>query len=244
MKKTKLMRAALLLLVLTLITSCFVGGTFAKYVTDDKSTDSARVAKWGVKITATGTTFANTYKTDDTRVTTIANSVVGFNNAKVVAPGTKGDMAKMTLEGTPEVAVRVSYAAGFDIENWTVTANDATSFYCPLVIKVSTKSEDGSIVNTVIMGRDFDNEVEFENAVNAAIAAYSDVYEAGTNLSAAEVKNKSLSVSWEWPFEKTPDPDPDTAAKYKQTDENDTALGNVGTATISLTVKTTVTQID
>ena len=30
MKKTKLMRAALLLLVLTLITSCFVGGTFAK----------------------------------------------------------------------------------------------------------------------------------------------------------------------------------------------------------------------
>ena len=33
MKKTGFMRAALLLLVLTLITSCFVGGTFAKYTT-------------------------------------------------------------------------------------------------------------------------------------------------------------------------------------------------------------------
>ena len=94
------------------------------------------------------------------------------------------------------------------------------------------------------MGRDFDNEVDFENAVNAAIAAYSDVYEAGTNLSAAEVKNKSLSVSWEWPFEKTPDPDPDPAAKYKQTDENDTALGNAGNAKISLKVTTTVNKID
>ena len=47
MKKTKFMRAALLLLVLTLITSCFVGGTFAKYTTSANGSDSARVAKWG-----------------------------------------------------------------------------------------------------------------------------------------------------------------------------------------------------
>ena len=42
MKKTKLMRAALLLLVLTLITSCFVGGTFAKYTTSAEGSDTAR----------------------------------------------------------------------------------------------------------------------------------------------------------------------------------------------------------
>ena len=62
MKKTKLMRAALLLLVLTLITSCFVGGTFAKYTTSEKGSDTARVAKWGVEITANGATFAEAYE--------------------------------------------------------------------------------------------------------------------------------------------------------------------------------------
>lgn len=236
MKKTKLMRAALLLLVLTLITSCFVGGTFAKYVTEGKSTDSARVAKWGVEIKANGATFTDTYKTDDGSVA-IANSVVGLNKAKVVAPGTSGSMAKMTLTGSPEVAVKVSYEPVFNVENWTVETKTPTTFYCPLVIKVSTKSG-----NSVIMGRDFDNEEAFEKAVNDAIAAYSDVYEAGTDLSTVE--NKSLSVSWAWPFENTPDANPNIHPKYEQTDKNDTALGDAGAATISLTVTTTVTQVN
>ena len=236
MKKTKLMRAALLLLVLTLITSCFVGGTFAKYVTSGDGKDTARVAKWGVTVTANGETFANTYTTDDTRVTGIANSVVGLNKAKVVAPGTKGDMVKMTLTGTPEVAVSVNYAAEFDVKDWTVDG----SFYCPLRITVSKKSGDGTTSKSIIMGRDFNSEEEFENAVKAEIAAHSDVYEAGTDLSAAEVKDKSLSVSWAWPFENTDDPN----AIYPQTNENDTKLGNAGTAEISLKVTTTVTQID
>ena len=50
-KNSKLMRASFVLLVLTLITSCFVGGTFAKYVSEGEGTDSARVAKWGVEVT-------------------------------------------------------------------------------------------------------------------------------------------------------------------------------------------------
>lgn len=236
MKKTKLMRAALLLLVLTLITSCFVGGTFAKYVTDGKSTDSARVAKWGVGITAEGTTFANTYTTDDGRVTGIAKSVISTEN--VVAPGTEGKMAAVKLSGTPEVAVKVSYEPVFNVENWTVATKTPYTFYCPLVIKVSTK-----LGNSVINGRDFDNKADFEKAVKNEIAAYSKVYGAGTDLS--KVNEDMLSVSWAWPFEKTPDTDPDASAKYKQTDEYDTVLGNAVTApTVYLEVTTTVTQID
>ena len=238
MKKTKLMRAALLLLVLTLITSCFVGGTFAKYVTSEKGSDTARVAKWGVTVTANGSTFAKDYDTDNADVArTIAKSVVSSDTDKnVVAPGTKGDMVKMTLKGKPEVAVSVNYAAEFDVTGWTVD----NSFYCPLIITVSKQSGDGSTSNSIIMGRDFNSEEEFENAVKAEIAAHSDVYEAGTDLSAAEVKNKSLSVSWAWPFENTVDPN----AEYPQTNDNDTKLGNAGTAQISLAITTTVTQID
>lgn len=218
MKKTKLMRAALLLLVLTLITSCFVGGTFAKYTTSGIGQDTARVAKWGVVITANGATFANTYATDTENVAgTIANSVVSAN--KVVAPGTKGNMVGMTITGTPEVAVSVSYAANFKVEGWTVGDN----FYCPLQIKV------GSIM---IDGASFNNAAAFENAVNTEISTYSKNYAAGTDLSTASVTTPS--VSWEWPF-----------SVNEADDTKDTALGNLETApTVSLTVTTTVDQIN
>ena len=45
-KKNRTLRAAVLMLALVLITSCFVGGTFAKYVTSGEAGDNARVAKW------------------------------------------------------------------------------------------------------------------------------------------------------------------------------------------------------
>ena len=217
MKKTKLMRAALLLLVLTLITSCFVGGTFAKYTTRAEGSDTARVAKWGVEITANGATFANKYATDTGNVVgTIANSVVSANADKVIAPGTKGNMVGMTITGTPEVAVSVNYAANFKVEGWTVD----DKFYCPLQIKVGS---------TMIDGVKFNNAVAFENAVNTEISTYNKNYAAGTDLSTASVTTPS--VSWEWPF--------------SEDDIKDTALGNLPIApTVSLEVTTTVTQID
>ena len=211
MKKTKLMRAALLLLVLTLVTSCFVGGTFAKYTTSAEGSDTARVAKWGVKITANGATFAKEY---DSGVAT--KTVLSADDSKVVAPGTKGDMVKMTITGTPEVAVSVNYAANFKVKGWTVD----DKFYCPLQIKVG---------KTTIDGVKFNDAAAFENAVNNEISTYNKNYAAGTDLSTASVTTPS--VSWEWPF--------------SEDDIKDTKLGNLKTApTVELTITTTVTQID
>lgn len=223
MKKTKLMRAALLLLVLTLITSCFVGGTFAKYVTDGKSTDSARVAKWGVTVAATSdSAFANTYSND-------SNSVTVKASEKVVAPGTKGNMVGMTITGTPEVAVRVNYVADFKVEGWTVDGK----FYCPLHIKVGGIWYDGT---------GYDSADAFARDVSKAISDLSGNYDAGTNLNGANVTVPS--VSWEWPYENT-GTSTDPGVKNPQTNKNDTALGNMAKApTVSLTITTTVTQID
>lgn len=220
MKKTKLMRAALLLLVLTLITSCFVGGTFAKYVTEGDSTDSARVAKWGVRIIANGATFAKDYDAK-VNVGTITKSVVSADDSKVVAPGTSGSMVQMTLTGKPEVAVRVNYVADFKVENWTVNGN----FYCPLQITVG---------NTTIDGATFTDVDRFKDEVENLISKYSKNYAAGTDLSTEGVT--APSVSWAWPFENT--------TGTKNNDDKDTALGDAGNAKISLTITTTVTQID
>ena len=54
-KKNVLMRSAGLLLALVLVTSCFVGSTFAKYTVSESGFDTARVAKFGVNIEANGT---------------------------------------------------------------------------------------------------------------------------------------------------------------------------------------------
>ena len=218
MKKNKMMRAASALLVLTLLSVCVISGTFAKYVTSAEGSDSARVAKFGVAITANGTTFANTYAKDDT-ATAIANTVVSTD--KVVAPGTKGDMASMKLTGTPEVAVKVSYKGEFAIDDkWTV---DGT-FYCPLEIKVN---------DTTIKGTDYQTAEAFNKAVNDAITGYSKEYAPGTNL--ATLGDDSLKVTWAWAYE-------------GNDDAKDTALGEAAAennaANVTLKVTTTVTQID
>lgn len=89
-RNNKLMRASGFLLVLTLITSCFVGGTFAKYVSRAETSDSARVAKWGVVISNgndqgedgifSGDAFSTIYQG------TVVDSVKFENGDKVIAP--------------------------------------------------------------------------------------------------------------------------------------------------------------
>ena len=117
MKKNKALRAASALLVLTLLTTSIIGGTFAKYTTSGIGTDSARVAKWGVTVNSTSNAFATEYNTDDTSVSgTIAKSVVtangtGADGKKLVAPGTSGNLLATSITGTPEVAVKVTTSA-------------------------------------------------------------------------------------------------------------------------------------
>ena len=235
-KKNWTLRAAVLMLALVLITSCFVGGTFAKYVTGKSGTDSARVAKFGVTVTANGDVFAKEYDTDDqTVVGTIAKSVISTD--KVVAPGTEsnGDFVAATVTGTPEVAVRVSYkldAASLQLENWK---DGDGKFYCPLVFKV--KTPDG---NTVISGMEFQTAEAMKAALVNAVAAYTKDYAPGTDLSGKAAD--TLAISWEWPFETGADADK-PANNVKDTFLGDEAAAGRA-ATVSLTLAATVTQID
>lgn len=228
-KKFNFVRAGAITMVLALGTSCFMSGTLAKYVTSEGGSDSARVAKFGVGITANGSTFAKEYNTDDDAFT-VAKSVISSNDDNVVAPGTSGEMVSMKLTGVPEVAVEVTYTAAFDLnDNWKDAGGN---YYCPLVITVGT---------TEIEGLNYDNKGDFEEAVETAISNYSRQYEANTNLSLKG--DDSLAVSWKWEFE-TGETDEEKAAN----DVKDTYLGDqaaAGTpATVILSVTTTVTQID
>jgi len=229
MKKNKMMRAASFLLVAVLLTTSVISGTFAKYVTTATGSDTARVAKFGVEITANGETFAKTYARDDMTLDAEASSRVGVNSVasdnKVVAPGTSGKMASMTLTGTPEVAVKVTYEADVDIsDNWNVDSD----FYFPLIITINGVQYSAEGTGCV-------DAAAFEAYLEGKIAEYSKYYAAGQDL--ANYEAESLAISWEWPF-----------STSEGNDVKDTFLGGQAAAgnpaTITLTVKTTVTQVD
>lgn len=112
MKKNRTLKLASGLLILCLITTCAISTTLAKYTTGDTASDTARVAKWGVEISTTGTLFSNAY-TDafaeaDNNVATVLKSGVADAFSKVVAPGTKNEVGvQFKLHGQPEVDFKV-----------------------------------------------------------------------------------------------------------------------------------------
>lgn len=238
------MRVAGLLLALVLVTSCFVGGTFAKYVRYGGGQDHARVAKFGVTVTAAGDVFAKEYDAKDSTVKdyngqVIAKSVISSgDDKKVVAPGTaNSDILTVSVTGTPEVAVEVKYEAHVTFnesltepDNWK---DKDGKYYCPLVITVN---------GTAYKGLDYASTAEFEDAVEGAINSLTKKYPANTDLS--QSGSKSVAISWEWPFEVM-----GADGKVDHTfDVKDTHLGDQAAAgkaaTVGIVVATTVTQID
>lgn len=153
MKKNKWMRLAAILLVLCLMTTSFICGTFAKYVSKDSAYDTARVAKWGVVINAGGNLFsdaywANTARTNadmptkwveasikDLSITVAASQ--GNNKDNIVAPGTKSAGSGMVigLSGKPEVAFEL---AG-KLEGKDICIKGGTWAYCtPIKLTADT----------------------------------------------------------------------------------------------------------
>ena len=238
-KNGKTLRVAGLLLALVLVTSCFVGGTFAKYTTSGGGSEAARVAKFGVTVQGWGddAVFKKTYASDTAGYD--AETVVSLN--KVVAPGTKSaeDGILMTkVTGTPEVAVKVEYGAAVNlIGKWEYknAESNTTEFYCPLIIKVGEAE---------IKGRECMNAEDFANKVQNAIIALGGTYPAGTKLD--DITELQTKISWEWPFEVKAGNDVDHTI-----DAKDTYLGNLAATatgtdvpTVSIHMSTTVTQID
>lgn len=226
MKKNKALRLASVLMMACLLTTCVISGTFAKYVTSKEGSDTAYVAKWGVTITPNAE-FASEYATDDVSVVgTIANSVIK-TDGNVVAPGTEGEMMSIDLAGTPEVAVAVTYDAELTLANWMV---DGT-YYCPIVIKVGDVS---------FAGTSYSSAAAFEEAVEKEIEdKYKGNYAPGTNLD-TDASVKKPAITWSWAF-RTGTSDAEKTAN----DEKDTKLGDAATAaTITLSITTTLTQID
>ena len=240
MKKNKMMRSASALLVMTLLTTSVISGTFAKYTTAASATDTARVAKWGVTVGTSGKLFDTQYAEDDTTTDTIAYSVIADDNTSVVAPGTKNaDGITFTITGTPEVAVDVEVKVTG--ANSAETATDIylkTGKYADLTTGTSSATVNGT-TNTngdkdildltsdyypvvYTLKDDQGNELVTNGRlsdVEAYLENLSGRYPANTNLATGLGSNSSKStngsyvLTWAW--------------VYNENDAADTLLGNL-----------------
>ena len=117
--QNKIIKIAAALMILCLMTTCAISATFAKYATTDSTADTARVAKWGVVLSASGTLFGKNYAANT--ATSNSDAIIAASashsasthsvvaGAKAVAPGTKNDVGvQLKLTGTPEVAYSVA----------------------------------------------------------------------------------------------------------------------------------------
>ena len=220
------MRLASGLLVAVLITTSTISGTYAKYVTEDSATDSARVAKFGVVVTAEGSLFAETYidEPDETDGITV-QSVGALNDPtnatvdNVVAPGTKNeDGMTFTITGQPEVDVKVSVvvseeskdvflAAGTYADMTTGNPEDTFKVdetYYP--VKFTLANGAGKVLKEGTIAD-----------IKSYFADISKVYDANKDLTtiAADVDG-TYTLTWEWLFHV------DAA-----TDKMDTLLGDM-----------------
>ena len=231
MKKNAMLKIAAILMVAVLLTTCAISSTFAKYVTTGgaATAEVGRVAKWGVGITSTVSgIFLEQYE-NGTAVTTSnaddGDDVLALSTAtvkKLVAPGTQnGGTITATITGTPEVAFALSTVATVTLTGWEIDDDNngetPATFYCPLVFTVGGDEIDGA---------DYTSAADMADDIEEAIqTAGSKDYPAGASAVAAN----EVAVSWVWAF--------------NGNDTYDTKLGDAGTATISITVTQTATQI-
>ena len=217
-KKMKSVRGAVVMTIATLLTTCLIGGAFAKYATGAESSDRARVAYWGFS-------SANTISIDDLFSKEYAN-VHSRNDDDVIAPGTEGQASfRFAFDGNGAAAApEVAYTFSVSVEescDAPIKENDNIRF----------RLDNGSYGT-------WDELVSSLKAL-AGQAGGTKVYAAGTLPAAFSAGNDTHTISWKWIFQSG------TGQAAALQDEKDTAMGNAETpAACSLKITVTAVQVD
>jgi len=219
MKKTRTqsLRSAAVLTIATLLTTCLIGGTFAKYVTAASGSESVRVANWGFNSPATlelGNLFSSTY-----------SHVKASGTDDVIAPGTTGSVSfNFPYDETVSSAPEVNYTFKIDV----------------------TGSADSDIKNNPMIQFALDDNPwsTWDNLISSIKALSGSEtgeksYEAGTLPAKFTKKDDAHVIHWQWIYE---DPSSTTVATANT---RDTSLGNSSDAAkLSLSISITATQQD
>lgn len=179
-KKVYAARLGVIALALTLVTTCLMGSTLARYVTEVTGSATATVAKWSFKVNGQAEKFTidlgRTVYTD----TTIAD--------KVIAPGTSGSF-KIEIDGSGS-------EVGIDYEIKLKAAADTTF---PDDMVFSTKA-----ITDANLGENFskfietpvEGSIDYSAAMKETVTIYW-AWDFGENDTATANDNDYAGKSWE-----------------------------------------------
>lgn len=227
MEKNRMMRLASALLILTLLTTCMISGTFAKYTTQATGGDTARVAKWGVTVGAHTDLFATSYTNTNDNSGTV--TVKSDGTDKLVAPGTTGTGLGVTSEGTPEVSyemkIKLDDTAEMPSLKYTPTGGTEAS-YEPVkfsVLNGTTPLKENLTLAELQTLFDGTKAIYKYDVADGKYYVYVDKDGDGTIDSTPSDTCPNIKIKWEWAYE-----DADDNTLY---DELDTILGDTAAAT-------------
>lgn len=185
-----MLRLASGMMVITLLSTSIISGTFAKYVTTATSAeDSAVVAKWGVTVAASGSLFGKNYSNKDKGNTPIASSdstsitvASSDSSNNLVAPGTENsDGLTLSVTGTPEVSTKVS--AEIDAQDiylregtYQVLKKETVTEKTFAAVKDGLYTLDKGVYTKVANDAQFDTDAEYYTLVGSAVTFNGDYY--------------------------------------------------------------------
>ena len=237
MKKNVMMRVASILLVLVLMSTSAISGTFAKYVTKSSGNDEARVAYWGFD--APADLAIDMF--DDVYTSAAGTTVDSENGDNVVAPGTE----KST-----------TFGFGYTPKGATVNALTAGAIEAPEVMydfKVDvamTGDYDQLDANPNFYWTLGANEYQTVAELLAAVkllsgdASGTKRYNPGELPAAFTAADETYTIGWVWEFETADDPaTPENEMDIQ--DAFDTAMGNAQDLDdVTFTITISATQVD
>ena len=244
MKKDLWVKLAGLAIMLTLISSSLVSGTYAKYVKQVTGADTVRVAKFAFDLKSGADTADETQEeleeaNFDVFSTTDAGLYNNGLNGTFVAPGTSGDF-ELQIDNLSEVKVSVAFSL---VESYTNLPDGVTKI--PIYYTIDGDSDEQRYSNSLVGAYDTtpDPDMEYKSLADLAeeIKVQSLAASDGTN----PVSSTSVTLNWSWRFEEQP-------GVTGQSNDDDTKLGIAAAAaadpgdapSVGLKVTATVTQVD
>lgn len=227
MRKNKMMRLASVLLVMTMLTTCAISGTFAKYTTQATGTDTARVAYWG---------FDNTdgkLLIDELFVDTYNDTVDSKDGKDVIAPGTtKSDTFEFQYTdntGIGATAPEVEY--DFTISVAGSVIDDAIKNNTNIKWKLDTGAYGtwDELMTSILRLSGNDTVTYVKGTTESVTVRYQE-----NTIPAAFVADTEHTITWDWAY-----------SVDEAGDKADTAMGNKADLDdVTVTIAITATQVD
>ena len=218
-------RILTLVLVLCMVSVCFLSGTVAKYTSTGTGTDTASVAKWSFKSEGTDIATTDTFTFDlfktvkDTAGDEADVDKKVADDHQIIAPGTSGSFV---IDLANESEVTAKFGVVFNVTE----ANNTTGNTIPIQYRVK-------VGDTYVGGDTWTSApttVDIEET-----SAYDVILATAQAANGTGADKTTVTVEWKWVYE-------------DGNDTNDTALGkdSVTGDPVQITVSATVTatQVD